>query len=143
MGVPFLKEELPVVNKIWSRDFIMIFLANFFVFLSFQMTSPTLPLFVKELGGNERYIGLVAGMFLFSALIVRPFAGQALETKGRRFVFLFGLGLLAVSIGSFGFMMSIFLLCAMRIVQGIVAGDIRPPQQRYDCLRSYPSKASR
>ncbi|USK73561.1 MFS transporter [Peribacillus frigoritolerans] len=141
MGVPLLKEELPVVNKIWSRDFIMIFLANFFVFLSFQMTSPTLPLFVKELGGNERYIGLVAGMFLFSALIVRPFAGQALETKGRRFVFLFGLAILAVAIGSFGFMMSIFLLCAMRILQGIgwgytttasgtIASDLIPAKRR-------------
>ncbi|PCD09434.1 MFS transporter [Peribacillus simplex] len=141
MGVPLLKEELPVVNKIWTRDFIMIFLANFFVFLSFQMTSPTLPLFVKELGGNERYIGLVAGMFLFSALIVRPFAGQALETKGRRFVFLLGLAILAVAIGSFGYMMSIFLLCAIRIVQGIgwgytttasgtIASDLIPAKRR-------------
>lgn len=36
MGVRLLKEELPVVNKIWSRDFIMIFLANFFVFYPFR-----------------------------------------------------------------------------------------------------------
>lgn len=77
----------------------MIFLTNFFVFLSFQMTSPTLPLIVKQLGGNERYIGLVAENFLFSALIVCPFTGQALETKGRRFVFLFGLAFLALEIG--------------------------------------------
>ena len=33
---------------------------------------------------------MVVGIFTFSALIVRPFAGKALETKGRRFVFLFG-----------------------------------------------------
>lgn len=32
MGTPLLKEELSVVNKIWSRDFIMVFLANFYCF---------------------------------------------------------------------------------------------------------------
>lgn len=57
MGVPLLKEELPVVNKIWTLDFIMIFLANFFVFLSFQMTSPTLPLFVKDLAEMNGILG--------------------------------------------------------------------------------------
>ncbi|MCG6171666.1 MFS transporter, partial [Anoxybacillus sp. LAT_11] len=73
----------------------------FFIFLGFQMTLPTLPLFVEHLGGNDQLIGLVVGIFTFSALLVRPFAGHALETKGRRFVFLLGLLIFVISVGSY------------------------------------------
>ena len=90
-------------EKIWSRDFMFIFLANFFIFLGFQMTLPTIPLFVEHLGGNDQLIGFVVGIFTFSALIVRPFAGRMLETKGGGFIYLTGLAIFVVSVGSFGF----------------------------------------
>ena len=131
MTNPYLKEQMKTKEKIWTRDFLLICLANFFVFLGFQMTLPTIPLFVESLGGNERLIGLVVGIFTFSALIVRPFAGKALETKGRRLVFLFGLIVFVFTVGIFGFMTSIFLLFAMRIVQGARLGIF------YNCFRNH------
>ena len=117
MANAFPKEKIK--EKIWTRNFLLICLANFFVFLGFQMTLPTIPLFVESLGGNERLIGLVVGIFTFSALAVRPFAGQALETKGRRFVFLLGLFIFLITVGLFGFMTSIFFLFVVRIIQGV------------------------
>lgn len=87
--------------KIWTRDFIFICLANFFVFLGFQMTLPTIPLFVKHLGGTDQLIGFVVGIFTFSALLLRPFAGHALESKGRKIVYLFGLLIFVLSVGSY------------------------------------------
>src|SRR5579875_2068683 len=89
-------------EKIWTKDFVLICLANFFIFLGFQMTLPTIPLFVEHLGGNDQLIGFVIGIFTFSALLLRPFAGHALESKGRRFVYLIGLAVFVVSVGSFG-----------------------------------------
>ena len=80
-------------GKIWSKDFILICTANFFIFLGFQMTLPTIPLFIEELGGNDRLIGLVVGIFTFAALILRPIAGHALESKGRALVYLTGLAI--------------------------------------------------
>src|SRR5690625_3910123 len=86
--------------KIWTRDFVLICLANFFIFLGFQMTLPTLPLFIKELGGSDQSIGFIVGVFTFSALLFRPIAGQLLETKGRKFVYMFGLAIFAVTVGA-------------------------------------------
>ncbi|WP_245780725.1 MFS transporter [Gracilibacillus orientalis] len=94
-------------------------MANFFIFLGFQMTLPTIPLFVQHLGGSDEFIGIITGIFTFSALLLRPTAGHALETKGRQFVYMIGLGIFVISIGSFAFITSIVFLILMRCVQGL------------------------
>lgn len=134
------KQELKS-DKIWTSDFILICLANFFIFLGFQMTLPTLPLFVKELGGSDQMIGIIVGIFTFSALLFRPYAGHALESKGRRFVYMLGLCIFVISVGAYSFIASISLLIIMRIVQGVgwgfsttasgtIATDLIPPNRR-------------
>src|SRR5699024_7586714 len=127
--------------KIWTRDFTFICIANFFVFLGFQMTLPTLPLFIKDLGGSEQFIGIIVGIFTFSALLFRPYAGHALESRGRQFVYMTGLIIFVLSVGSFAFVTSIGFLILMRIVQGVgwglsttatgtIATDLIPPKRR-------------
>src|SRR5690625_3197535 len=64
-------------EKIFTRDFALIWFANFFIFLGFQMTLPTVPIFVNELGGSDQLIGVIVGVFTFSALVIRPYAGHA------------------------------------------------------------------
>src|SRR5690625_4235247 len=134
-------------DKIWTRDFILICLANFFIFLGFQMTLPTIPLFVKDLGGSDQVVGIIVGVFTFSALLFRPYAGHVIESKGRRFVYLVGLSLFVFSVGSFAFIVSIAILIVMRVVQGIgfgfsttatgtIATDIIPPHRRGEVLGS-------
>lgn len=142
------KAAKAMVTKIWTKDFIFICIANFFVFLSFQMTLPTIPLFIRELGGSEQSIGLAVGIFTFSALIIRPYAGHALETKGRGVIFLTGLMIFILSVGSYSFISSIIFLFAMRIVQGFgwglsttasgtIATDVIPSQRRGEGLGYY------
>jgi predicted MFS family arabinose efflux permease len=128
-------------NKIWTRDFLFVCLSNFFIFAGFQMTLPTLPLFVNELGGNDQLIGFVVGIFTFSALLIRPWAGHILETLGRRYVYLIGLVIFVISVASFSFTSSIIFLFIVRIIQGLgwgmsttavgtIATDLIPPKRR-------------
>lgn len=128
-------------NKIFSKDFALIWFANFFVFLGFQMTLPTIPVFINDLGGSDQLIGIVVGVFTFSALLIRPYVGHALESKGRGYVYIFGLFLFVLSVGSFGFLSIMWLIIMMRIVQGIgwgysttasgtIATDLIPPKRR-------------
>ncbi|MDN3019880.1 MFS transporter [Paenibacillus sp. BSR1-1] len=135
-------------ERIWTRDFVLIVLANFFVFIGFQMTLPTIPLFVEELGGNDQLIGIVVGIFTFSSLLLRPYAGKTLETRGRGFVFLMGLAIFVISVGSFGFMTSITLLFMVRVVQGVgwgfsttasgtIATDLIPAARRGEGMGYY------
>jgi MFS family permease len=135
-------------ERIWTRDFILICLANFFIFLGFQMTLPTIPLFVEHLGGNDQLIGLVVGIFTFSALLIRPYVGHALESKGRGGVYLAGLAIFVLSVGSFGFATGMFFLFALRIVQGVgwgfsttasgtIATDLIPAKRRGEGMGYY------
>ncbi|GHI01322.1 MFS transporter [Neobacillus kokaensis] len=135
-------------EKIWTKDFVLIVCANFFIFLGFQMTLPTIPLFVEDLGGNDQLIGFVVGIFTFSALFLRPFAGNWLETKGRGFVYLTGLTIFVLSVGSFGFLTGIALLFFMRVIQGAgwglsttasgtIATDLIPASRRGEGMGYY------
>lgn len=128
-------------EKIWTKDFALICMANFFIFLGFQMTLPTIPLFVQHLGGSDQLIGIITGIFTFSALLFRPYAGHALESKGRQFVYMIGLGIFVLSVGSYSIIASIGLLIVMRMIQGIgwgfsttatgtIATDLIPPRRR-------------
>ncbi|WP_117168460.1 MFS transporter [Paraliobacillus sediminis] len=128
-------------DKIWTKDFALICMANFFIFLGFQMTLPTIPLFVQELGGSDQLIGLITGVFTFSALLFRPYAGHALESKGRQFVYMTGLGIFVLSVASYSIITSIGFLIVMRMVQGVgwgfsttatgtIATDLIPPKRR-------------
>ena len=150
LSQPFAKEtpHQVVSEKIWTKDFILIVMANFFVFLGFQMTLPTIPLFVDNLGGNDQMIGLVIGLFTFSALLLRPYAGRALESKGRRFVFLIGLVIFVFSVGSFGFVNSLIFLFVLRVIQGLgwgfsttasgtIATDLIPAKRRGEGMGYY------
>ncbi|WP_053360405.1 MFS transporter [Bacillus sp. FJAT-27251] len=150
MGEQLVKQKKQADQKerIWSKDFILICLANFFIFLGFQMTLPTIPLFVEFLGGNDQLIGLVVGIFTFSALLIRPYAGHALEARGRGSVYLAGLVIFVLSVGSFGFAAGMFLLFALRIVQGIgwgfsttasgtIATDLIPAKRRGEGMGYY------
>lgn len=130
-----------IQEKIWTKDFVFIWLANFFVFLGFQMTLPTIPLYVKELGGDDQMVGIIVGIFTFSALLLRPYAGHALESKGRGFIYVIGLSIFVLSMSIYGFVASIFLLGFLRIIQGAgwgfsttaggtIATDIIPAHKR-------------
>lgn len=143
-----IRVENKKLDKIFTRDFAFILLANFFIFLGFQMTLPTIPLFVHELDGSDRLVGIIVGIFTFSALLFRPYAGHALETKGRGFVYLSGLALFILSVGSFGFVTSIVILILFRIIQGIgwgfsttasgtIATDLIPPSRRGEGMGYY------
>ncbi|HZH61562.1 MAG TPA: MFS transporter, partial [Metabacillus sp.] len=97
---------------------------------------------------NDQLIGVVVGIFTFSALLVRSYAGHALESKGRKFVYLTGLLIFIIAVGSYGFFPTIAFLFFMRFIQGIgwgfsttasgtIASDIIPPKRRGEGMGYY------
>ncbi len=106
-------------QPIFTRSFISVMLINFFIFFSFQMIFPTLPLYIHKLGGSDSVVGLIMGMFTVTSLITRPFAGFALDRFGRRPVFLFGLVILCIAAFSYSLAGILTLIALIRLIHGV------------------------
>lgn len=135
-------------TPLWTRDFILLSLANLAVFTGFQMLMPTLPVFVHELTGSDAAIGVVVGIFTVSAVSTRPWVGRELDRRGRKIPLLLGLVVFAAAAALYNAAASIAALLFFRIVHGAgwgttstaagtLAADIIPAARRAEGMGYY------
>lgn len=94
-------------------------IGNLFLFNAFYMLYPTLPLFIKQLGGNESQVGLAMGAFMLSAVILRPLVGGLLDRFGRRPFIIWGLILFILAMYLYNWVGGIAVLLGLRILHGM------------------------
>ena len=111
-------------NKLWTLAFIFITISNALVFMIFEMLLPTLPLFVKELGGGASQIGLVTGIFTLSAILIRPFAGLLASKFNKKYLLIGGVIVNALATGAYYLSSSIEMLLFIRLIHGAGFGLI-------------------
>lgn len=65
-------------QKIFTRDFVLAFLAQLALTAVMQLLIPTLPIYLDKLGSTEIEIGTLVGIFGLASVVSRPLAGRAL-----------------------------------------------------------------
>ena len=65
-------------QKIFTRDFVLNFLAQFAFSFVFSILIPTLPIYLERMRSTEAEIGVLIGISSLSSLVLRPFVGRAL-----------------------------------------------------------------
>jgi len=129
------------MERLWTKSFILLTVGTLFLFTAFYMLLPTLPLYIRQLGGTEAQIGLVIGAFMLSAVIFRPLVGVLLDRFGRRLFIAWGLFLFAVAMYLYGWAGGVIALLWLRILHGMAWAiattailtaitDIIPPPRR-------------
>ena len=58
-------------DKMFTPGFILILIANFFLFVNFQMLPSTLPVYAASIGTDEGLVGLISAALTVTALIAR------------------------------------------------------------------------
>ena len=111
-------------EKLWSKDFLLIFLITFLMFFAFQFYLPTLALFTKKLGEKSSLVGIVSGVFTVTALLMRIFSGGVLDTNGRKKIFILGFITFMLSKISYMFATSMTILILVRLFHGFSWGII-------------------
>lgn len=86
------------------------------------MLLPTLPLFADEQGGSGSQIGLLLGIFTFSAVVSRLLIGIGLRRFGKQKLLLIGVAICLVGMAGYYTAASISALLALRIVHGFGFG---------------------
>lgn len=142
------KKETENSTPLWTKDFVLTTLSNFFLFFSFQLLIPTLPAYTEKVGGDAFAVGLVIGIFTIATLFTRPFAGRALDTNSRGKVLLVGLIVFLFATFSYNFAATVLLILIIRFIHGIgwgitttsfgtIISDIIPQKRRGEGMGYY------
>ncbi|MGG3510393.1 MFS transporter [Paenibacillus sp. FSL W8-0187] len=106
------------MERLWTKPFIQMTVGMLFLFTGFYLLLPTLPLYIKHLGGSESQVGLAAGAFTLTAVVFRPMVGGLVDRYGRRAFYVWGLIFFVLSMYLYDWVGSILLLLALRILHG-------------------------
>ena len=108
--------------KLWTFIFIRVGLVTALTGIATQMLLSAFPQYLSNQGFTATQMGLVASGYTACAMIMRVFAGNLIDRKGRRVMCLLGLALFTLPI--LGFLKSgmvIMAIVALSFVQGFGA----------------------
>ncbi|MDF1998786.1 MFS transporter [Peribacillus frigoritolerans] len=109
-----------IKERIWTKDFIVVCLSNFFVSLNFYILATAFPLYVKDiLHGNQQQMGLAITIYVLGVVLIRPFSGRWVDRFGKKKMAVIGMVIfLVASICYFG-TKGIVLFLAIRFIHGM------------------------
>jgi len=124
---------------------IVLFAAGFLFWSSLASLLPTLPLYVRDVGGTEQQIGVVMGAFAIGLLLFRASLGRLADQRSRKIVLLIGLCAAAIAPLCYIVVQLIPLLMVIRAFHGIsiaafttgysaLVVDLSPPQNRGELI---------
>lgn len=127
--------------KLWTRNFIALVWANGLLFAGFHFLLPTLPLYAASIGATGTEIGVITGIFGFSAIFIRLFTDTGVRKFGKKKCLYFGLLCSFLATFSYDIFTPVYALIVARILHGIGFGlsstfaaalvaDVIPAQRR-------------
>lgn len=136
-------------NKLWRRDFVFLASANLIMAIAFYFMVPILPVFLEDVfSADAREIGITLSGYTLAAILIRPFAGYALDAIGRRGLYLAAFSLFTLMHLGYPWAFSILFLIIVRFLHGFAWGamstagstiivDIVPPSRRGEGIGIY------
>ena len=77
---------------LWTKDFILVSISNFLLFISFYMLMVTMAVYsINNFHASESQAGFAASIFVLGAVLVRPIAGKIINTVGKKKLLVIGL----------------------------------------------------
>jgi len=107
------------ISKIFSRDFVLGFFAQFAFSSVFCTLIPTLPIYLSRKGISEAEIGVLIGTFSVFSLVCRPLVGRGLLIIPERTFMMAGAFLYTLSSIAYLLAPPFWPFLVVRIIQGI------------------------
>jgi MFS family permease len=108
-------------ERLYSLQFWLLCVSNFFFSASFQMLLPELPDYLTSLGGAE-YKGYILFLFTLTAGASRPFSGKLTDNIGRVPIMIFGSLVCVVCSALYPLMTTVFGFLMLRLLHGFSTG---------------------
>ena len=120
--VPPSRLQTPASPSLFTRDFVLLCIVTLSYFSSFFFFFPTLPFYIKHLGGHETDVGLLIGISSLVACLVKSLAGRWVDRYGRVWLMSIAAGIFASMAVLHAWALSLTILFALRIVYGLALG---------------------
>ncbi len=136
------------MERLWTKSYIMLTITALLLFSGFYLLMPTLPIFIKQLGGSESQVGFIIGVFTISAVIFRPIVGGLMDRYGRWVFIISGLLFFAITMYFYDWVTGVIFLVVLRILHGVswaigttsigtAVTDVIPPSRRGEGMGWY------
>ena len=109
-------------GSIWTVNFTLLCLANFALFISMHIFTPTLPLYLFKIGGDQKHVGYVMAAFTVGAMTMRPITGWLVDNYGRKKIMILGIGLGLIVSLLYKFATHIPTMLVLRAFHGLTYG---------------------
>lgn len=106
-------------SSVWSKNLILAMLSSLCVGISGQLLSPTLPVYVVEIGVPETLAGTMLTAFAVGALLFRPVSGVLVDRIGRKKMVMIGAVVVFGSFLCYLLTSTFYAMMVIRVVQGI------------------------
>ena len=114
-----------MVERLWTKNYILVCLTTFFMFLNYYYLLVTIPIYlIQDLHGSSAQAGMLVMVFYFSAIIIRPIAGGWVERYGMKNVLFASLMIYLGAAFMYFFTTSLISLIILRLIHGIGFGMI-------------------
>ncbi len=137
------------LERLWNKEYIKVMIGNFFLFFSFYLITPILPIYLdSEFAANKDMIGFVLSGYVVAAIIVRPFTGFFVDTFDRKKVLLICFFAFFICFSGYIGAASILMFALIRTIHGLpfgattvanstVAVDVLPSSRRNEGMGYY------
>jgi MFS family permease len=113
-------ESLLIKERIWTKNFIIVCMSSFFMFLTFYILATAFPLYVKDsLHGNQQQMGLAITIYVIGSVLIRPFSGQWVDRFGKKKMAVIGMVIFLIACACYFGSKGIFLFLVIRLIHGM------------------------
>ncbi len=105
-------------SPIWTFEFVLVSFISFAFFVSFYFLLPVLPGYILKVGGTDRDVGLILGVFTITATALRPFVGRGVDRVGTRLFIIAGTAVFLVAPLLYVAAASVLAILVVRIFHG-------------------------
>ncbi len=115
--------KLPLLSQthsLWTADFKRLCLVSFFMFSSYHLLTPILPLYLSQVRGfHGETIGFIMAGLMIASMLVRPWIGFQCDHGSKTHLMQWGALLLLFANAGYPFAHDFYSLIGLRVIHGI------------------------
>lgn len=110
------------IDRLWTKDYILLMISNFFLFFGNMLLIPVLPVYIKQSGASDFQIGIVVSVFFVTAILMRIFTSGASARLGQRTLLMLSVTVFSLTMLGYYLWASLMVIIMIRMVQGAGLG---------------------